>query len=183
MVILLMNIWHDNFLSDDESRKMWIQVMKHYLEIGVDVSAEADSWYTAVLSALPDYEILELLISYGADINHRNYGGLTALMEAYVIDTPIPLDTRSCARLLLENGADPNAVCNAGHNALVYAVEHSCPNIADIRLLFEYNVDMDVSYMFSMSYTIGLCISHYSTLCMTMRILKLQNFVCSMVSI
>ena len=135
--------------SDGESRKMWIQVMKHYLEMGVDVNAEADSGHTAVFYDFPDYEILELLISYGADINHQTHDGLTALMEAYILDTTNPLGTNSCARHLLENGADPNAVCNNGFNALVYALKYSCCNIAHIRLLFEYNMDVDVSYVFS----------------------------------
>src|SRR6218665_3332577 len=135
--------------SDGESRKMWIQVMKHYLEMGVDVNAEADSGHTAVFYDFPDYEILELLISYGADINHQTHDGLTALTEAYILDTTNPLGTNSCARHLLENGADPNAVCNNGHNAFVYALENSYHNIADIRLLFDYNMDMDVACMFS----------------------------------
>ena len=55
--------------------------MKHYLEMGVDVNAEADYGYTAVFICLPHYEILELLISYGADVNHVTGEGFSALMQ------------------------------------------------------------------------------------------------------
>ena len=126
---------------------MWFQVIKHYLEMGVDVNEVAVSGCTAVFLGVPHYEILELLISYGADLNHRTYEGFTALMEVYIIDPPNPLGTRSCAQLLLENGADMNALNNFGYNALVCAMENLEPNISDVRLLFEYNVDLDGLYL------------------------------------
>src|SRR6218665_95456 len=146
--MLMMKI---NKCSDDENRKMWFQVMKHYLEMGVDVNAEADSGYTAVFICLPHYEILELLISYGADVNHVTGEGFSALMHVFEISTPIPFGTRSCTQLLLENGADMNALNNYGYNALVCAMENLDLNISDVRLLFEYNtvhaVDINGVYL------------------------------------
>src|SRR6218665_4029331 len=133
-----------NKCSDDENRKMWFQVMKHYLEMGVDVNAEADSGYTAVFICLPHYEILELLISYGADVNHVTGEDFSALMHVFEIGT------RSCTQLL-ENGADMNALNNYGYNALVCAMENLDHNISDVRLLFEYNtvhaVDINGVYL------------------------------------
>src|SRR6218665_1212723 len=137
----------DIFFSDDENRKLWIQVIKHYLEMGVDVNAENDYGYIVVFFGLPYYEILELLISYGADVNHVARDGFSALMHVFEIGTPIPLGPRSCTQLLLENGADMNALNNYGYNALVCAMEYLDHNISDVRLLFEYNVDINGVYL------------------------------------
>src|SRR6218665_1322088 len=134
--------------SDDESRKMWFQVMKHYLELGIDVDAEEENGYTALTYGLPHYEILELLISYGADVNHVSRDGFSALMDVFEIGTPIPLGTRSCTQLLLENGADPYALNEYGYNALVSAMQNLEHDISDVRLLFEYHVDLDGLYRY-----------------------------------
>jgi len=147
MVILLTKLDMIIF-SDEENRKMWFQVMKHYLELGIDVDEEDGSGYTAIAYSLPHYEILELLISYGADVNHVSRQGFSALMEVFIEGTPIPLGTRSCTQLLLENGADMNALNEYGYNALVCAMEHLDHDISDVRLLFEYNVDLDGLYRY-----------------------------------
>src|SRR6218665_1279395 len=146
MVILLTKIWHDNFLSDDESREMWFQVIKHYLELGIDVDAEDKNGYTALILSLPHYEILELLISYGADVNHVTCIGYSALMEAFT--DGMESGTRSCVQLLLEYGADPHALNDFGHNALVCAMENLEANISDVRLLLEYHGDLDGLYRY-----------------------------------
>src|SRR6218665_1626174 len=146
MVILLTKIWHDNFLSDDESREMWFQVIKHYLELGIDVDAEDENGYTALTMSLQHYEMLELLISYGADVNQVTSFGSSALMEAFT--DVMESDTRSCVQLLLENGADPYALNEFGHNALVCAMENLEPNISDVRLLLEYHGDLDGLYRY-----------------------------------
>ena len=127
---------------------MWFQVIKHYLELGIDVDAEEENGCTALAYSLPHYEILELLISYGADVNHVSREGFSTLMEVFITGTPIPLGTRSCTQLLLENGADPNALCDYGYNALVCAIEHLDHNISDVRLLLEYHVDLDGLYRY-----------------------------------
>src|SRR6218665_2391603 len=145
MVILLTKIWPDNFLSDDESREMWFQVIKHYLELGINVDAEDENGYTALTYGLPHYEILELLISYGADVNHVSCIGYSALMEAFT--DGMESGTRSCVQLLLENGANPYALCKYGYNALVCAMESLEHNISDVRLLFEYHGDLDGLYL------------------------------------
>jgi len=121
--------------------------MEHYLDMGIDVNVEDKRGYTFVSYCLEQYEVLELLISYGGNVNHADRDGLTILMEAFKVFRPISMGTRTCVRLLVENGADPNAVCNYGRTALLYALDKSYSNIFDIRLLFEYNMDMEGSYM------------------------------------
>src|SRR6218665_3935680 len=113
---------NDNFFADDQHRRVWFQVIKHYLEMGVDVNAKNDCGNTALYYSSQNYEILELLISYGADVNHVSDSGYTALMKAFQGCKPIPIGAGSCVRLLLENGVNPNAVCEFGWNALIRAL-------------------------------------------------------------
>ena len=54
-----------------------------------------------------------------------------------------PTGAGSCVPLLLENGANPNAVCKFGWNALMRALYVRYENVSDVKLLLEYNIDMD----------------------------------------
>jgi len=119
--------------------------------MGIDVNAKTGCGYTALLYSTRHYEILELLISYGADVNHARDGGYTALMDAFQSGQPIPTGAGSCVRLLLENGANPNAVCNFGWNALLFALKFKYQNVSDVKLLLEYNIDLEGLYTSSSS--------------------------------
>ena len=44
---------------------------------------------------------------------------------------------------LLENCANPNAVCEFGWNALMSALDFRYENVSDVKLLLEYNIDME----------------------------------------
>jgi len=114
--------------------------------MGIDVNAENDCGYTALHYSSRHYEILELLISYGADVNHASYSGSTALMNAFRSDETIPTGSGSCVRLLLENGANPNAVSEFGWNALMLALHFEYVNASDVKLLLEYNPDLEGLY-------------------------------------
>src|SRR6218665_2831319 len=59
--------------------------------------------------------------------------GTTALMKAF------PKGAGSCVRLLLEIGANPNAVCEFSWNALMRALDFRYENVSDVKLLLEYN--------------------------------------------
>src|SRR6218665_1052226 len=102
----------------------------------------ADTHYTALHYSSQNYEILELLISYGADVNSAGDNGTTALKKAFRGWKPIPTGAGSCVRLL-ENGANPNAVCEFGWNALMRALDFRYENVSDVKLLLEYNIDME----------------------------------------
>src|SRR6218665_1099775 len=90
--------------ADDQHRRVWFLVIKHYLEMRIDVNEKNDCGYTALHYSCQNYEILELLISYGADVNSASDNGTTALMKAF------PTGAGSCVRLLLENGANTNTL-------------------------------------------------------------------------
>src|SRR6218665_1633105 len=114
--------------------------------MGVDVNAKNDCGNTALHYSSQNYEILELLISYGADVNSASDDGTTALMNAFQGCKPIPISPRSCVRLLLENGVNPNAVCEFGWNALMWALCFRYVNVSDVRLLLDYNPDLEGLY-------------------------------------
>src|SRR6218665_3491376 len=107
------------------------------------VNEKNDCGYTALHYSSQNYEILELLISYGANVNSSGDNGTTALMKAFQGWNPIPTGAESCVRLLLENGANPNSVCEFGWNALMRALDFRYENVSDVKLLLEYNIDME----------------------------------------
>jgi len=113
--------------------------------MGIDVNAKTGG-FPALFYCSRDYKMLELLISYGADVNHVSGDGITALMTAFETSKPIPVGAQGCVRLLLESGANVHAVCNFGWNALVYALVYKYPNVSDVKLLLEYNIDMEGLY-------------------------------------
>src|SRR6218665_3511842 len=111
--------------------------------MGIDVNEKNDSGCTALHYSSQNYEILELLLSYGADVNSADDNGTTALLKVFHGWKPIPTGAGSCVRLLLENGANPNAVCKFGWNALMRSLYVRYENVSDVKLLLEYNIDMD----------------------------------------
>ena len=146
--------WRDLF-SGCTTRRVWYQTTKHYLMKGIDVNAEDDSGRTALSFCEQDYGMQALLISYGANAKHVERDGITLLMAAFKSNEPPAfLHFPSCVRLLLENGADPSAVCNYGCNALLYALDSEYENMSDIRLLFEYNMDLEGNYVSLLSYLV-----------------------------
>src|SRR6218665_3598262 len=106
------------------------------------VNEKNDCGYTALHYSSQNYEILELLISYGADVNSAGDNGTTALKKAFLGWKPIPTGAGSCV-CLLENCANPNAVCEFGWNALMSALDFRYENVSDVKLLLEYNIDME----------------------------------------
>ena len=70
-----------------------------------------------LMEATSDMEMVKLLISYRADVNLKNFRGVTALMVA-AGDGP-----SSVVKYLLEKGADANARDKDGNTALRYAEE------------------------------------------------------------
>src|SRR6218665_2684486 len=110
------------------------------------VNEKNDCGYTALHYSSQNYEILELLISYGADVNSAGDNGTTALIKAFQGCEPLPTGAGSCVRLLLENGANPNLVCEFGCNAFRRAVQSRYVNVSDVKLLLEYNPDLEGLY-------------------------------------
>lgn len=113
------------------------------LDAGADILAESSSGQTAILfcaaSFLPDQDVSRLLLSREPKL---------AAMESYW-DSPFSAAVRnhdfSCARLLLEFGADPNQLLHGTSTTLfqVLAAEH---DITAVRFLLSLpNISFNVS--------------------------------------
>jgi ankyrin repeat protein len=83
-----------------------VEVAKFLIEAGAKVNVINNYEATALLRASvgrgPDYELIKILISKGADVNMQGYNGITALHWA------VKYNDLKVAKLLLENGADIN---------------------------------------------------------------------------
>jgi ankyrin repeat protein len=118
-------------------------ISKALLDAGADILAESSSGQTAILfcaaSFLPDQDVSRLLLSREPKL---------AAMESYW-DSPFSAAVRnhdfSCARLLLEFGADPNQLLHGTSTTLfqVLAAEH---DITAVRFLLSLpNISFNVS--------------------------------------
>ena len=77
-----------------------------------------------IVSNQTNIEILDLMLSHGADINARDQNGLTPLMYAtYNKEKPELIITE-----LLKHGANPKLTDNKGHNASDYIT--NCLNLS-----------------------------------------------------
>ena len=89
-------------------------------------------------------EVVRLFLDGGVDINSMRYG-YTPLLEVCWLMRRGGIECASdIVELLLEKGADVNAVDGMGESALWYAVENGRTDI--VRLLIQYGADVNVQY-------------------------------------
>ena len=87
------------------------------------------------------YNIIPVLLKYGANINSQDYEGNTALMEA------IYRKYEAIVKLLLENGvkrADVNLADNSNVTPLMIASQQG--NINLVKLLLKYGANKNALY-------------------------------------
>ena len=86
-----------------------------------------------------DYDIIKLLLDYGADINIRNKTNMTPLIHhcynGYIM-------YQNIITLLVEGGANINAIDDDNISALMYACYSNRPNI--VKLLIDAGADIDI---------------------------------------
>ena len=82
-------------------------------------------------------DVVNFLISKGADVNAKNKKGWTALLFA------ASQNTSDVVKLLLDNGADINAKNKDGNNAIICALEHAPrENVSSVvNVLVRYGAD------------------------------------------
>lgn len=165
-------------LSELLLRRNSIGVAKRLLARGADPSAADEHGQTALMhAAFPPFhqERFDLLVSAGADLEARRHDGLSGLDLACVGgeeevaaewiragacifargpggSTPLMLGATwpEMTRMLLDHGADVNAVDEDGHCALVYAILRGRALSADqemvaIRALIDAGADVNLS--------------------------------------
>lgn len=89
-------------------------------------------------------EAVRLFLEGGVDVNSMRYG-YTPLLEVCWLMRRGGIECASdIVELLLEKGADVNAVDGMGESALWYAVENGRTDI--VRLLIQYGADVNVQY-------------------------------------
>jgi len=137
----IVRMMYQNFLTEEdlnnkknESLFIAVQFNQYFtvrllLQLGMDPNFEDELGETALFSLQSDYEnssdgqgyidsvpeILDILLDYGADINHQNHQGQTALLQA-VLDNEDRIVT-----LLLDRGANLGIADNDGDTAIDYA--------------------------------------------------------------
>jgi ankyrin repeat protein len=84
------------------------------------------------------FELIELLIANGADVNSKGFGGMSALGAAASVDNI------EAIKLLIEKGADVNAKDNNGQTALFYATTFD--NAEAIKLLIANGADVNQKF-------------------------------------
>ena len=121
-----------------------IKKATNLLELGVDVNATdamSNSALTLAEGCKRDdtpsrVQLVELLIAKGAEVNHRERGGCTALMNAGGNgDTP-------AVNALLRSGASVNLADNEGETALMKAAATSC-NEETVKALVSAGADLN----------------------------------------
>jgi len=98
------------------------QKVVQLLEEGIDVNAhdEKEGVTALILAAIAGHsDIVELLLSKGADINAQDRKGVTALMYA------VSMNRKKVVEMLLNSGVDVTVKDNAGYTALMVAEELS----------------------------------------------------------
>jgi ankyrin repeat protein len=114
------------------------KLVQFLLREGADISTTNTSGDDALIAAAGqpgNAPTLEILISAGALINHRNAMGRTALIEASSIG-----DIRNVA-LLLQHGADIDTITDEDETALTFAVVNEFPDV--VKALIEAGANVN----------------------------------------
>jgi len=125
-----------------------IKAVKKMIEEGIDKDVISAGLRNAVLCR--EVEMVEVLITEGADVNYRSHGKTPLHMTAYMMSEysqKIVDKYKQIARLLVEAGANVNVKSN-GNTPLLSATNAGIMNNEEsvgwfVRLLAEHSADLD----------------------------------------
>lgn len=115
--------------------------VRECIAFGMSINAANAVGYTALMSSARSYrvEVVEWLISQGADVNAKTHDGQTVL-HAAVGETPSqPERQAACVAALLEAGANPDVQTPTGYSPLMRAAWFGCFESA--RVLIDHDAD------------------------------------------
>jgi ankyrin repeat protein len=127
--------------DDHDSAECFSDAAEYLLNFGADANKTADDGTTAIFYALSqknsekDFDLIELLVANGANIDKANLEGITPLILC--CNEP----DFEFTRYLLEFGADANKANNDGHTPFFYALQKKSIEIMD--LLLTYGADIN----------------------------------------
>lgn len=97
-------------------------------------------WTALMIAAAEGHrEVVQYLLSKGANPNLRNRHGRTALMF------PVNYRFLAIAKLLIDKGADPNAVDEQGRGMVIVATEKNYPDVLKLLLAAGARPDVKTS--------------------------------------
>ena len=117
-----------------------LEVISRLIENGVDVNACTNINRCTPLMIASRYgqlDAMNTLIKHGANVNHRDKDGKTALHYA-LSGSDVSCEILSC---LIENGADPNAFSNKDTSVLFRALEND--KITEATFLIEHGANVN----------------------------------------
>lgn len=136
-----------------------IEIVKMILEMGSDVTYVSTESGRSVLhdaaSGKASPETLRLLIAEGSEVDVADSNGMTPLYHGAFSSTAAKI------QILIDAGADTNAVTNSGHTALLAAAEHN-ERPAVVRTLVAAGAKIDVQEKEKGDFPLRLAIIHNS---------------------
>jgi ankyrin repeat protein len=137
-----------------ETVLMWesnYEIFKYLLEAGADPNISNNQGYTPLIKHVWREGYAELLIKFGANINHQAVNGITALMTSLkpklMLRHTIP--SKSPREFLIKAGANVNLQDNEGKTALMFAIRRN--NFDLVEQLIHAGADVNIRDIYGRS--------------------------------
>ncbi|KAI8796893.1 ankyrin-3 [Biomphalaria glabrata] len=134
-LVVSKNVLNKTFLSACKENDL--KLAEFLLENGAEVNHIGNNKAIPLALALGNVKLVNLLISYGADVNLKTKSGSCPLIKA------VKLDDCQALEILIKEGADLNAVNSKGYTALMVAAQKEKLHVMNILL----ENGADVNYM------------------------------------